>query len=90
MLPLCAFWNISSRLQCLHYHVPPGAVPTATSTMSQLSASLPVHCKWVQLLEDEFFQQGDKEKLHGLPVSPLFDRCKPGITKSQVRKWESG
>lgn len=29
--------------------------------------------------------QGDAEKASGLPVSPLFDRDKPGVTKSQVR-----
>ncbi|EFJ48932.1 3'5'-cyclic nucleotide phosphodiesterase [Volvox carteri f. nagariensis] len=54
------------------------------SDLGHVSASLPVHCRWVQLLEEEFFRQGDMEKLHSLPVSPLFDRCKPGITKSQV------
>lgn len=36
-------------------------------------------------LEEECFRQGDLEKHNGLPVSPLFDRCKPGISKSQVR-----
>ncbi|GIM16339.1 hypothetical protein Vretimale_18970 [Volvox reticuliferus] len=54
------------------------------SDLGHVSASLPVHCRWVQLLEEEFFRQGDMEKLHGLSVSPLFDRCKPGITKSQI------
>lgn len=28
--------------------------------------------------------QGDQEKELGLPISPLFDRTKPGVTKSQV------
>jgi hypothetical protein len=46
---------------------------------------LQVHKRWVQNLEEEFFQQGDAEKRHDLPVSALFDREKPGITKSQVR-----
>ena len=40
--------------------------------------------RWVSLLEEEFFRQGDKEKYLELPVSPLFDRSKPGVTKSQV------
>ncbi len=39
--------------------------------------------KWVACLEEEFFNQGDKEKAAGLPVSPLFDRDKPGVSKSQ-------
>jgi hypothetical protein len=37
-------------------------------------------------LEEEFFRQGDEEKKLGLPVSALFDREQPGITKSQVRR----
>ena len=49
-----------------------------------MCASLPVHLRWVAALEEEFFRQGDMEKAHSLPVSPLFDRAKPGITKSQV------
>jgi hypothetical protein len=43
-----------------------------------------VHKRWVLNLEEEFFQQGDEEKRNDLPVSALFDREKPGVTKSQV------
>jgi hypothetical protein len=32
----------------------------------------------------EFFRQGDKEKELGLPISPLFDRAKQGVSKSQI------
>jgi len=43
-----------------------------------------VHMKWVQKLEQELFAQGDKEKEHGaVTTSPLMDREKGGITKSQ-------
>lgn len=52
--------------------------------MGHLSAPLPVHLRWVAALEEEFFRQGDAEKACLLPVSPLFDRTKPGVTKSQV------
>jgi hypothetical protein len=45
---------------------------------------LQVHKRWVQNLEEEFFRQGDAEKRNDLPVSALFDREKPGVTKSQV------
>ncbi len=31
----------------------------------------------------EFFEQGDTEKAAGLPISPLMDRSKPGVSKSQ-------
>ncbi|GAX83010.1 hypothetical protein CEUSTIGMA_g10437.t1 [Chlamydomonas eustigma] len=43
-----------------------------------------VALKWSQALEQEFFEQGDRERELGLPISPLFDRNKPGVTKSQV------
>jgi hypothetical protein len=42
----------------------------------------------VDALEQEFFEQGDRERELGLPLSPLFDRNKPGVTKSQVRSSE--
>jgi hypothetical protein len=45
--------------------------------------SLPVHMAWVEALEREFFAQGDAEKAAGLACSPLMDRDKPGVTKSQ-------
>lgn len=34
------------------------------------------------------FSQGDKEKERNLLVSPLFDRDKPGVSKSQVGFYE--
>jgi len=43
------------------------------------------HMKWVRRLEEEFYQQGDKEKECGMPkVSFLMDRSKPGVSESQV------
>lgn len=41
-------------------------------------------CRWVGQLEEEFFRQGDVERTSGMTISPLFDRSKQGITKSQV------
>lgn len=41
-------------------------------------------CRWVNQLEEEFFRQGDVERSSGMTISPLFDRAKQGITKSQV------
>ncbi|MEW5314060.1 MAG: hypothetical protein WDW38_005584 [Sanguina aurantia] len=52
--------------------------------LGHLAQALLVHLKWVEGLEGEFFRQGDREKDLGLPVSPLFDRTKPGVSKSQV------
>lgn len=54
------------------------------SDLGHIASALPVHLKWVACLEEEFFRQGDQEKMNKLPPSPLFDRTKPGVTKSQV------
>ena len=51
--------------------------------LGHLGAPTHVHLKWVHLLEEEMFQQGDFEKARGYPVSPLMDRDKGGITSSQ-------
>ncbi|KAL6765019.1 hypothetical protein V8C86DRAFT_1223041 [Haematococcus lacustris] len=54
------------------------------SDLGHLAAPLPVHLAWVARLEAEFFAQGDAERAQGLAISPLCDRTKQGITKSQV------
>ena len=35
-------------------------------------------------LAQEMFRQGDRERALGQPVSPLMDRTKGGVTKSQT------
>jgi len=40
--------------------------------------------KWTYSITEEFFRQGDNEKELGLPISPMMDRSKPNIEKSQV------
>ena len=53
--------------------------------LGHLASSLEVHLKWVRRLEEEMFRQGDQERVHNLPVSPLMDRQSgKGITKSQT------
>ncbi|KAL3157196.1 putative 3',5'-cyclic phosphodiesterase pde-3 [Trebouxia sp. C0009 RCD-2024] len=52
--------------------------------LGHLAAPWPVHQRWVGGLEEELFRQGDNEKQLQMPVSPLMDRFKGGITKSQV------
>ncbi|GFH21958.1 phosphodiesterase [Haematococcus lacustris] len=54
------------------------------SDLGHLAAPFPVHLAWVSRLEAEFFEQGDAERALGLPISPLCDRTKQGITKSQT------
>ena len=51
--------------------------------LGHLASAENVHLKWVSLLEEEFFRQGDLEKARNYPVSPLMDRQGPGITMSQ-------
>jgi len=51
--------------------------------LGHLSSPRAVHRKWVQLLEEEMFRQGDREQALGYPVSPLMDRRKAGVTRSQ-------
>ncbi|DBA93554.1 TPA: putative 3',5'-cyclic phosphodiesterase pde-3 [Trebouxia sp. C0006] len=53
--------------------------------IGHLAAAQDTHKRWAYQLEEEFFQQGDREKEIGLPVSPLMDRSnKGGITRSQM------
>ncbi|KAL0021983.1 hypothetical protein WJX77_002623 [Trebouxia sp. C0004] len=53
--------------------------------IGHLAAAPDTHKRWAYQLEEEFFQQGDREKEIGLPVSPLMDRSnKGGITRSQM------
>lgn len=40
--------------------------------------------KWTELLFDEFFKQGDKEKMENLEVSFLCDRDDTNIPKAQI------
>ena len=43
-----------------------------------------ISLKWVELLSEEFWLQGDKEKYLGLPVSFLCDRKDMNVPSSQV------
>ncbi|GIL58431.1 hypothetical protein Vafri_13570 [Volvox africanus] len=52
--------------------------------LGHLGEELEVHQRWLSSLEEEFFRQGDKERQLGIPISPLFDRSKQGVSKSQV------
>ncbi len=51
--------------------------------LGHLTSSKEVHKQWVSRLEEEMFRQGDQEKRFGHAVSPLMDRTKAGVTKSQ-------
>ena len=51
--------------------------------LSHTFSSYQNHLLWVQRLEDEFFVQGDRERLLGLPVTPFFERAANGIHRTQ-------
>lgn len=57
--------------------------------LGHLAAHRAVHCRWVALLEEEYFRQGDVERARSMQVSPLMDRAKgKGVTHSQVGFFE--
>jgi cAMP-specific phosphodiesterase 4 len=52
--------------------------------ISNPTKPLEIYKVWVDLILEEFWQQGDKEKEKGLPVSFLCDRATVKIPHSQV------
>lgn len=44
-----------------------------------------INQQWVSALMEEFYEQGDKERSMGIPISPMCDRNNSNIPKSQVR-----
>ena len=68
-------------ISCCSIHLPQVALKCAD--LGHLASPRGVHRQWVTLLEEEMFRQGDRERAAGYPVSPLMDRSKTGITKSQ-------
>lgn len=51
--------------------------------LAHTTASLDDHRAWVERLQEEHFQQGDRERRRRLPVSPLMDRDGCGLGASQ-------
>lgn len=52
--------------------------------LSNPTKPLPLYKRWVALLMEEFFLQGDKERESGMDISPMCDRHNATIEKSQV------
>ena len=51
--------------------------------LSHTFSSFQNHLQWVTRLENEFFAQGDRERLIGLQVTPFFERTANGIGRTQ-------
>ncbi|XP_055587770.1 cAMP-specific 3',5'-cyclic phosphodiesterase isoform X4 [Uranotaenia lowii] len=69
--------NYTDRIQVLENMV-------HCADLSNPTKPLPLYKKWVSLLMEEFFQQGDKERAAGMDISPMCDRHNATIEKSQV------
>eukprot|EP00095_Tigriopus_kingsejongensis_P004167 snap_masked-scaffold53_size449031-processed-gene-2.3 protein:Tk04167 transcript:snap_masked-scaffold53_size449031-processed-gene-2.3-mRNA-1 annotation:"hypothetical protein CAPTEDRAFT_180250" len=52
--------------------------------LSNPTKPLAIYRQWVDLITDEFFRQGDKEREQGLDISPMCDRFNATVEKSQV------
>ena len=55
-----------------------------TADLGHNSKLFKISLKWVELLSEEFWLQGDKEKSLGISISFLCDRNKVNIPKNQV------
>ncbi|CAD7091745.1 unnamed protein product [Hermetia illucens] len=69
--------NYTDRIQVLENLV-------HCADLSNPTKPLPLYKRWVALLMEEFFQQGDKERESGMDISPMCDRHNATIEKSQV------
>lgn len=58
--------------------------------LSNPTKPLELYKRWVDLLMEEFFQQGDREREQNLDISPMCDRHSATIEKSQVSTRECG
>nr|CAD7435115.1 unnamed protein product [Timema monikensis] len=69
--------NYTDRIQVLENLV-------HCADLSNPTKPLTLYKRWVELLMEEFFQQGDKEREQNLDISPMCDRHSATIEKSQV------
>ncbi|XP_075158547.1 3',5'-cyclic-AMP phosphodiesterase-like isoform X7 [Haematobia irritans] len=69
--------NYTDRIQVLENLV-------HCADLSNPTKPLPLYKRWVSLLMEEFFLQGDKERESGMDISPMCDRYNSTIEKSQV------
>ncbi|XP_046742134.1 cAMP-specific 3',5'-cyclic phosphodiesterase isoform X2 [Diprion similis] len=69
--------NYTDRIQVLENLV-------HCADLSNPTKPLPLYRKWVGLLMEEFFLQGDRERDQNMDISPMCDRHSATIEKSQV------
>lgn len=54
--------------------------------LSNPTKPLEIYREWVKGIMEEFYQQGDKERSHGMDISPMCDRYNSTVEKSQVSR----
>uniref|UniRef100_A0A1W7RAV0 Phosphodiesterase n=1 Tax=Hadrurus spadix TaxID=141984 RepID=A0A1W7RAV0_9SCOR len=69
--------NYTERIQVLQNMI-------HCADLSNPTKPLDLYRKWVNLIMEEFFQQGDKEREMGMDISPMCDRYNVTVEKSQV------
>uniref|UniRef100_A0A0K8TH17 Phosphodiesterase n=2 Tax=Lygus hesperus TaxID=30085 RepID=A0A0K8TH17_LYGHE len=69
--------NYTDRIQVLENMV-------HCADLSNPTKPLALYRRWVDLLMEEFFQQGDREREANMDISPMCDRHSATIEKSQV------
>ncbi|XP_063922218.1 3',5'-cyclic-AMP phosphodiesterase isoform X5 [Zophobas morio] len=69
--------NYTDRIQVLENLV-------HCADLSNPTKPLTLYKRWVDLLMEEFFQQGDKEREAKMDISPMCDRHSATVEKSQV------
>ncbi|XP_014469781.1 PREDICTED: cAMP-specific 3',5'-cyclic phosphodiesterase, isoform F isoform X2 [Dinoponera quadriceps] len=69
--------NYTDRIQVLENLV-------HCADLSNPTKPLPLYRRWVGLLMEEFFLQGDREREQNMDISPMCDRHSATIEKSQV------
>ena len=52
--------------------------------LSNPTKPLELYKSWVDLISQEFFSQGDKEREIGIDISPICDKYNATIEKTQV------
>ena len=87
--PSSTAWGEASLIRMdwaknLHFQVLQNMVHCAD--LSNPTKPLELYRRWVDLIMEEFFRQGDKERENGQDISPMCDRHNATIEKSQVGK----
>lgn len=90
-------FELLAKFKQNHADVPEGGAVTDVQTqdflmsvivhaadISNPAKPLPTYLDWTDRVLAEFYSQGEKERSHGLDISPMFDQMNPAVKKSQA------